>query len=182
MPKVPKPKLPRQSAPKSSTESRLQLASFIDIFGDIMPVACARCRTKGLVCRVHVHSGRCNECNRSNADNCDIRISEEEWGIIRTEREQLQERLAAIQREAVEIGEALQRNAVRAAEMISVEESNIQRLEREEAAASSKGQLALSPFTWSVQDGMTDDFWEATAPTFLGEPVGGTAPTSGGSS
>jgi hypothetical protein len=117
----------------------LQLASFIDIFGDIMPVACARCRTKGLICRVHVHLGCCNECNCSNADNCDIRISEEEWGIIQVEREQLQERLAAIQREAVEIGEALQRNAVRAAEIISVEESNIQRLEREEAAASSKG-------------------------------------------
>jgi hypothetical protein len=59
----------------------------------------------------------------------------------------LQERLAAIQRKAVEIREALQRNAIHAAEIISVEESNIQRLEREEAAASSKSQLALSPFT-----------------------------------
>jgi hypothetical protein len=50
----------------------------------------------------------------------------------------LQERLVAIQQEAAEISKALQQNAVRAAEMISVKKSNIQRLEREEAAASSK--------------------------------------------
>jgi hypothetical protein len=50
----------------------------------------------------------------------------------------LQERLAAIQHKAVKIREALQRNAVHAAEIILVEKSNIQRLEREEAAASLK--------------------------------------------
>jgi hypothetical protein len=61
-----------------------------------MPIACAQYRIKGLICRVHMHSSRCNEYNRLNADNCDIRISEEEWGIIRAEQEQLQERLAAI--------------------------------------------------------------------------------------
>jgi hypothetical protein len=78
MPKILKLKLSRQSIPKSSTKSHLQLASFIDIFRDIMPVACARCRIKGLIYRVHMHSSRYNKYNYLNADNCDIRISEEE--------------------------------------------------------------------------------------------------------
>jgi hypothetical protein len=30
---------------------------------------------------------------------------------------------------------------------------------------------ALSPFTWSAQDGLTDDFWSANPPEYLGEPL-----------
>jgi hypothetical protein len=62
----------------NSIQRCLNLASFIDLFGDIMPVACCNCRNAGLVCRVHIKSGRCGECNRSNAKDCNIRISENE--------------------------------------------------------------------------------------------------------
>jgi hypothetical protein len=61
-----------------------------------MPIACAQYRIKSLIYRMHMHSSRYNKYNYSNADNCDIQISKEEWGIIRAEQEQLQERLAAI--------------------------------------------------------------------------------------
>jgi hypothetical protein len=173
MPKVPS---------KSSTERRLDLASFIDIYGDVMPVACRNCRIANRVCRVHVRSGRCNECNRSNAKDCNIKISENEWSVIKAEKDRLQARLDALQQEEREVKKALEENAARAAEAISVEEASIQRLEEQEAAVSSLGEVALSPFTWSSMDGLVDDVWDAQVPTYLGNPIGGTAQaTSGGS-
>jgi hypothetical protein len=72
MPKILKSKLSYQSVPKSSTKSHLQLASFINIFKDIMLIACAQYCIKDLIYRVHMHSSRYNKYNRSNADNCDI--------------------------------------------------------------------------------------------------------------
>jgi hypothetical protein len=112
-----------------------------------MPVTCQNCRVAGLVCRVHVRSGRCNECNQRNLKSCNIRISENEWVLIRQERERLQARLEAIKKEEAEVQRALQENAERAAEAISVEEASISLLEQQEATAGPSDGLAMSPFT-----------------------------------
>jgi hypothetical protein len=173
-----------KAPPISSTQRRLNLASYIDIYGDVMPVSCHNCRRQNLVCRVHVRSGRCNECNRSNAKDCNIRISENEWSVIKEEKDRLQARLEALEREAAEVRRALRENADRAAEAISVEESEIQRLEQQEASLSIGPDLAMSPFTWSAMDGLGDEVWDATVPSYLGDSlVGneGTAPSVGGS-
>lgn len=173
MPKAPK---------RNSTERRLDLAVFIDLYGDVMPVACSNCREAKRVCRVHISSGRCSECNRSNAKDCNIRISADEWEAIRAEKERLQSRLEAVELEAQELRQALRRNADRAAEAISVEEANIQLLEQQEAAALMPGVLTMSPFTWSAESGFDDSVWGAAVPSYLGEPLGNTAPVTGGSS
>jgi septal ring factor EnvC (AmiA/AmiB activator) len=158
-------------APSSnSTARRLHLATVIDTFGSVMPVACSNCRSAGLVCKVHVRSGRCNECNRSNAKNCNIRISENEWNSILEDRRRLQARLEELEKEKSDVERALRDNADRAAEAISVEGAEIQRLEQEEASASSNV-LAMSPFTWSAVSGLDDSLWEAPVPGYLGDPV-----------
>lgn len=179
MPKAPKSS--KSITKDSSTARRLNLADFIDIFGDVMPVACRNCREAGLVCRVHIRSGRCNECNRSNSKTCNIRISENEWSTIKEEKDRLQARLLEIEKEKLEIQQALKKNADRAAEAIAVEEADILRLEQQEAALVPSDGMALSPFTWSALSGFDDDVWEANPPSYLGEPVG-TRSTVGGSS
>jgi DNA-binding XRE family transcriptional regulator len=55
--------------------------------------------------------------------------------------------LEAIKEEEREIRRALDENAARAAEAISVEEASIEKLEQKEAEASLQGELAMSPFT-----------------------------------
>jgi hypothetical protein len=179
------PKAPKSSKPivkDNSTARRLNLADYIDLFGDVMPVACRNCREAGLVCRVHVRSGRCNECNRSNSKTCNIRISSDEWSTIKEEKERLQARLYEIQKEELEIKKALAENADRAAEAIAVEEMEIQRIEQQESTAAPSDGVALSPFTWSIMDGLSDEVWAANPPSYLDEAVAGTAPAVGGNS
>jgi hypothetical protein len=173
------PKAPKSSS-SNSTARRLELASHIDIFGDVMPVACRNCRDQGLVCKVHVQSGRCNECNRKNSKTCNIRISANEWAVIREERERLLARREAIRKEEAEVDKALRENAARAAEAISVEEANITLLEQQEAVASLSDGLAMSPFTWSAAEGWDDTMWAAQAPDYLGEPLKEAPATSKG--
>jgi stress response protein YsnF len=67
--------------------------------------------------------------------------------LIRQERERLQARLEAIKKEEAEVQKALQENAERAAEAISVEEASISLLEQQEATAGPSNSLAMSPFT-----------------------------------
>jgi hypothetical protein len=160
----------------TSTARRLNLAAFIDLFGNVMPVACRNCRIAGVVCKVHVRSGRCNECNRHNLKTCNIRISANEWSVIREERERLIARAEANKKEAAEIAKALRENEDRAAEAISVEEANIAVLEQQEATAALSDGLAMSPFTWSAMDGLDDGMWTAEVPTYLGEALGDPAP------
>lgn len=150
-----------------------------------MPVACRNCRAAGLTCRVHVRSGRCNECNRRNLKNCNIRISESEWSVILEEKKQLQARLESLRKEEEEVKELLRKNADRAAEAIAVEEANIALLEQQEASAWPTDGMALSPFTWSAVAGLGDEVWDAGVPEHLEDPCAGsgeTAPASGGNS
>jgi hypothetical protein len=137
-----------------------------------MPVACRNCRAAGLVCRVYIRSGRCNECNRRNLKTCNIRISEKEWVLIRQERERLQARLETIKKEEAEVQQALRENAERAAEAISVEEASISLLEQQEATAGPSDGLALSPFTWSMMKGLPDDAWSRDVPAYLVDAEG----------
>jgi len=144
----------------SSTVRRKDLGFFINTFGDIMPRACSNCRRLGLECKVHVRSGTCGECHLRGGV-CDIRITQEEWQRLVSERARiLREMKAAL--EAQEVAEqrrqeaerlrgeaersrnvALQREAslrdelrqieIEAEEAIAVEETQILALERHEA-------------------------------------------------
>jgi hypothetical protein len=67
----------------------------------------------------------------------------------------------------VEVQNALRENAERAAEAISVEEASISLLEQQEATTGPSDGLALSPFTWSLMEGMPDDGWSGEVPAYL---------------
>jgi hypothetical protein len=65
------------------------------------------------------------------------------------------------------VKKALEENAERAAEAISVEEAGIVLLEQQEATAGPSDGLALSPFTWSMMEGLPDDGWSGEVPAYL---------------
>ena len=85
------PKEPRSK--RSSTEDRKQLGSFIQANGEIMPTACSNCRKNGRVCRVHVRSGRCGECNLHGLKTCNIKITASEWSRLSKERAKLLDKI-----------------------------------------------------------------------------------------
>lgn len=58
--------MPPLRVKRNSTQRRLELAEIIDNFGDTMVKKCSTCVRHNRVCKVHVRSGRCNECTRRN--------------------------------------------------------------------------------------------------------------------
>ena len=78
---------------KSSRERRIILTSFIDEYGDIILTVYNYCRVNKKVCRVYVRSSRCNECNRSNFSDCDIRVTSNEFSKLARERKSLVSRI-----------------------------------------------------------------------------------------
>jgi len=157
-----------------------------------MPTTCTSCRENNRVCRVHIRSGRCGECNRHQS-RCDIRVTAEELERLKQARSRLLRKLedaraatsTAIAREQ-RLMKQLALVDQRAGEAIAVEERDIEELEAREAqeAAAAQvapgtslslpvppGSLALSPFTWSAMDGLDDGFWDSvglTAPAVVG--------------
>jgi len=176
---------------KTSTERRLDLAAYIDTHGVIMPSTCTNCRENRRVCRVHVKSGRCSECNRHNS-RCDIRVTAAEFASLKTARlrllQQLEEAREATSRAIAReqrLMKELQLVEKRASDAISIESRSIEEQEAEEEllapGPAPSGELALSPFTWSAMDGMDDGFWDSAGlpdPVVVGpgdrlEPVSG---------
>ena len=74
----------------TSTERRIRLAEYIESEGTTMVTPCATCSRHGRVSRVHVRSGKCNECLRRN-QRCDIRVSQSEWNRLEQERKRLRD-------------------------------------------------------------------------------------------
>lgn len=82
--------MPKASSSKSSSsDDRKRLGIFIRANGEIMPRACSNCRRLGRVCKVHVRSGRCSECNIHGLKGCDIKITASEWERLSKERAKL---------------------------------------------------------------------------------------------
>ena len=86
--------------PSSSTIRRVRQSEKIDKLGITMPVKCGRCRKNDFPCKVHISSGRCLECVKSNATGCDIRVTASEWQQIKSGREKI---LAELERAEEEI-------------------------------------------------------------------------------
>jgi hypothetical protein len=139
--------------PKSSTVRRATLATFIESFGDEMPTKCSPCKAAGRVCRVHVRSGRCGACNRTNDLSCDISVTASEFQRLLRERKTLNDKLLANRQEleaarsALDVAheryatalakesrlvKQLDQTAKRASEAIAVEERGIQEAETSE--------------------------------------------------
>jgi hypothetical protein len=131
----------------NSTARRINLVTFIDLYSNVMPVACRNCQNTGVFCKVHVHLERCNKCDRQNLKTCNIQISANEWSVIQEERERLLACVEANRKEAAELAKALRANEDCAAEEISVEEANIVALEQQEATSLLSDGLAMLPFT-----------------------------------
>ncbi len=126
---------------------------FTDTHGEVMPTVCTPCRNSNLVCRVHVQSGRCNNCNHSNNSQCDIRVTALEFSKLSKERVSLLKRMdeacaaTVAAQDAVVVAQELLSKALskemrlhrqrdyngrRAGEAIAVEERGIEEQEAEE--------------------------------------------------
>ena len=156
---------------RTSTDRRKDLASFIEIHGDIMPRKCNHCQKDNLVCKVHIKSGRCGNCNDRGHNDCNVRVTEAEWRKLKVERSKL---LDAIEqaREATSIALAKERRLMKQLELldkrsddaVALQEAQAQEAEVEEFLAglgseSLSGELALQPETWSAMDGIPDEHW-----------------------
>lgn len=162
-----------------------------------MPRACSHCRENNKECRVHVKSGVCGECILKNRRTCDVRITQNEWQHLLSERTRLlkelkeshdaqelaekdcraailaQERAEESRRAAVSLESSLRDQLKKieseAGDAIAVEEAQILALERQEEresrAVPTSDALTLSPATWSLMGGVTDDLWESGAGT-----------------
>ena len=166
-----------------------------------MPRACSHCRESNKKCRVHVQSGVCGECILKNRRTCDVRITQDEWRRLLSERARLlrelkeaheeqelaekdrreailafmrlqeraeESRRAAVSRES-SLRDQLKKIESEAGDAIAVEEAQILALERQEERENrevpTSDALALSPATWSIAGGVTDDFWDFEAGT-----------------
>ena len=177
---------------ESSTVRRHKLADFVDSFGIAMVKSCSTCKKHGRVCKVHIRSGKCNECLRRN-QRCDLQVAQSEWERLKSEKAKLKRRIEEAREEQEEASRAEEKAREtrriafaremrlrqqmdlvddRAAEAIAVEERNIDELEHEERQ---EGQevldlgptdpaFSLSPGTWAALDGFPDDFWEMPLP------------------
>ena len=68
-----------------------------------MPIAYRNYRLTGLVYKVHIRSGQCNEYNRRNLLDYNIRISKSKQESIKEEKIRLQRRLEEVKKEEQEI-------------------------------------------------------------------------------
>jgi hypothetical protein len=195
--------MPSSSKP-SSSERRRRQADRIDELGRIMVRSCDRCVAQKLVCRVHIGSGRCGACTRSNSSGCNVRVTEHEWARLRERRKALEEkreqnrwavvrkqeelvqRMAELTKAQEELSAAWSKDSRLQKEMDQLEQKEAEALSVEEAeldAAEPSGSsvdLALQPSSWSLSDNILDDFW--SDPQFLNVPEvvsGGSAPLSG---
>jgi len=187
---------------RNSTQRRLDLAAFIDTFGDDMVQKCSTCVKHNRVCKVHLRSGRCNHCNRQN-QRCDVKVTQSEFRRLTEEKQKLKRQIdEALSAQAAAL-EALRTARAReerlrqqmdltdrrAAEAIAVETRAIEELEVEEAQetlvpdTSPQGlALQLSPSTWGAIDGVPDGFWENGLDSSLLENFLASAPSNIGES
>lgn len=102
-------------------------------------------------------------------------MSKEEWDRLKSERKRLRQSIKEAQQRARSLREKIrkaeddemrQREELAAVEdeaevAIAIEEANIAALEGQQlpSAPVPRSELGLSPFTWSLCDGLTDDFW-----------------------
>ena len=150
---------------KTSTVRRKKLAEDIDREGKIMPRACSNCVRDKKVCKVHVRSGRCNECNRVGFNNCNLRVTKTKWRKLKEERlkldrelEEVEDVIAKAHAKHARLRKQLKALKGRADDAIAVTESSIVAQEEEERISSSIGsgtlsmgiELALKPSTWSA--------------------------------
>jgi hypothetical protein len=167
MPRAPKTKVP----PPNSTERRKTLATFIEVHGEIMPRKCNHCVKDQLVCKVHVKSGRCGNCNDRGHNDCNVRVTEAEWRRLKVERSKLLDEIEAA-REATSKALAKERRLMKQLELldkrsddaVALQEAQAQEQEVEEFLAEvgstpPGSELALQPDTWSAMDGIPDEHW-----------------------
>jgi len=77
---------------RNSTTRRLELADFLDNFGDAMVQKCSSCVKHNRVYKVHLRSGKCNHCNRQN-QRCDVKVTQSEFRRLTEEKQKLKRQI-----------------------------------------------------------------------------------------
>jgi hypothetical protein len=77
---------------RNSTTRRLELADFIDIFGDTIVQKCSNCVKHNRLCKVHLRSGKCNYYNCQNLW-CDVKVTQSEFRRLTEEKQKLKRQI-----------------------------------------------------------------------------------------
>jgi hypothetical protein len=91
-----------------------------------MPTPCSHCRTKNLVCRVDLKSGRCCECVR-RAQKCSLRVTKQEFDRLAKMRKQAEEELEKAGGEEEKMASKLQDQQ----EKLRVQQAKIRRMRKQ---------------------------------------------------
>ncbi|KAI7205651.1 hypothetical protein KC333_g9370 [Hortaea werneckii] len=170
--------MPPLRTKRTSTQRRLELAEVIDTFGDTMVKKCSTCAKHNRVCKVHVRSGRCNECTRRN-QRCDVKVTQNEFRRLIDEKQKLRRNIDEALSAQADALEALRTARAReerlrqqmdlidkrAEEAISVESRAVEEQEMGETLDTSGVDttglaLQLSPDTWGCLNDVPAGFWE----------------------
>jgi hypothetical protein len=181
---------------RNSTTRRLELADFLDNFGDIMVQKCSSYVKHNRVCKVHLRSRKCNHCNRQN-QRCDVKVTQSEFRRLTEEKQKLKRQIdeaLSAQADALEalrtarareerLRQQMDLTDRRAAEAIAVESRALKELDAQEGEETlpldtpSEGlALQLSPSTWGALEDVPDGFWENTLDPQLLESLLAPAP------
>lgn len=185
--------MPPLRVKRNSTQRRLELAEVIDNFGDTMVKKCSTCVKHNRVCKVHVRSGRCNECTR-RSQRFDVKVTQNEFHRLIDEKQKLKRNIdeaLSAQADALEALRTARARAERlrqqmdlidkrAEEAISVESRSVEEQEAEEVLDTSgvdNSGLALQLLseTWGCLDDVPDGFWENSLDPKLLEGLGFTS-------
>jgi hypothetical protein len=182
---------------RNSTTRRLDLADFLDNFGNTMVQKCSSCAMHNPVGKVHIRSGGSNHCDRMN-QKCDVKVTQSEFCRLTEEKQKLKRQIdeaLSAQAEALEalrtarareerLRQQMDLTDCRAVEAIAVESRSLEELEAEEAQetlvldTSVEGlALQLSPSTWSVLEDVPLGFWENSLDPVLLESYLAPAPS-----
>ncbi|KAM0723343.1 hypothetical protein Q7P37_000328 [Cladosporium fusiforme] len=80
--------MPPLRVKRNSTQRRLELAETIDNFRDTIVKKCSTCEKHNRVCKVHMRSGRYNECTRRN-QRCDVKVTQNKFRRLIDEKKKL---------------------------------------------------------------------------------------------
>jgi predicted transglutaminase-like cysteine proteinase len=84
--------MPTVRTSSNSTTRRINLADFLDAFRDTIVQKCSTCVKHNRVCKVHLRSGRYNNCNRMN-QKCDIKVTQSEFRRLTEEKQKLKRQI-----------------------------------------------------------------------------------------
>jgi chromosome segregation ATPase len=138
--------MPKQLQP-SSTTRRYRLYEFIESAGEIIVKKCSSCDKHSRVCKVHVRSGKYNECLR-RGQRCDVKVTQSEFKRLAEEKDKLRKRI----QEARDEQEAAMKVHEKALEDLKIARAREERLRQQMDLVDRRAEEAIAMEERSIEE------------------------------